>query len=715
VPCPDCWKDEDAFDPAHVLAPNQLRYTHRLLTSADGLVFALKNTCGTDQDYLYQRGMVSWVGTIFVVVALLALGEHQRKLAVRFDVRNATASDFSVTVKNPPPTATQPDEWKAFLEGLVRRQSGSDENDTHVTLVTVALDNWQLLDALVARRKLQETARVKLGMGPEAFEAACRRLDDNHHPIIEKTRNLDRRIRILEKQEYQAVRIFASFETEKGQRAALTALNASKIDVWTNHASSNAHDDESVLFRGRVLEAEEPTEPGAVRWRDLGVPKRIRMKRRAATTCISLFLVFGAFLSVRFVWNRFGPEAAALLITLLNILTPPVCRLTTALEIHSKEGSKQASHSLKVLGLRCINSAVIIHLVTPFTWSLEEGDHLVKGVATIFFAEMLTAPVLQMLDIGGKIKRHLVAPRCRDQESMNLNFMGTRWELSERYTNMMKTCFLCFFFSALYPLAFGLTALLLCIHYEADKYCLLRIWARVPSLGSQVAELNRSYIVPVLLVTLATMNAYSWSGFPYDDMCPSEDPLHESYRGEHTLETPSGETITVNVGSSESVYEACTQDFLAYYPTVFPPLPMFQEIHWMSNGQERIVRLHCWTSVAMIGIAILYVLLNSKFSEFLVSIFRGNYKPSGKIDGTNLSDIPGSVFSAYVPQVTVKGFRFPLIACDVQGLGQRFIGFLDEDGDVSEHVLFGDVEHTEDESKPIFSIVKHWDPPDKKQ
>ena len=49
---------------------------------------------------------------------------------------------------------------------------------------------------------------------------------------------------------------------------------------------------------------------------------------------------------------------------------------------------KQASHSIKVLGLRCINSAVIIHLVTPFVWSLEPGKHLIKAVSSLFFAEL---------------------------------------------------------------------------------------------------------------------------------------------------------------------------------------------------------------------------------------------------------------------------------------------------------------------------------------
>ena len=77
------------------------------------------------------------------------------------------------------------------------------------------------------------------------------------------------------------------------------------------------------------------------------------------------------------------------------------------------------------------------------------------------------------------------------------------------------------------------------------------------------------------------------------------------------------------------------------------------------------------------------------------------------------SDVPGDTFEAYVPQVQVKGFSFPLITCDIRGIHQRFIGWKDEDGDHAEHVLFDDLPKvvTGNNKKPIFSIIKHWDPP----
>ena len=182
------------------------------------------------------------------------------------------------------------------------------------------------------------------------------------------------------------------------------------------------------------MDAEEPPEPLTVRFNDLGVPKREKKIKRFSTTMISLLIVIGAFLLVRHVFLTYGAGLSALFIAILNILTPPVCRAVTNIEIHSDDGGRQASHSVKVLGLRCVVSTVIIHLVTPFTMSLANGEHLIKAVAAIFVAEMFTAPIVQALFIPGIIKMHIIAPRCKDQDSMNQCFEGMPWELGERYT-----------------------------------------------------------------------------------------------------------------------------------------------------------------------------------------------------------------------------------------------------------------------------------------
>lgn len=504
VPCPSCERVDVSSNQIDITAldstvftemwKKELWTTSRVMESDDGLLFGLKNTCGEgDEDYLYARGIVSWVGTVFIVIALLVFGEYQRKLSVEFDERNATATDFSIEIKNPPKDAVDADEWKAYLEkaaAVYLKKHGTDALggngapitplDTHVTCITVALNNYKLTDTLIARRKVKKRLMDSLEIDEEGFNEVVAKakqsidaagLEGGAKSKMAKVLKLDEKIEDLQQKTYDAKRIFVSFETEIGQRAVLTSLSVSKIAILKN--KKEALDDEAYLFKGKVMDAEEPPEPLTVRWHDLGVPKREKKIKRLLASIISILVVIGAFLLVRHVFLTYGAGLSALFIAILNILTPLVCRGITGIEIHSDEGGKQASHSVKVLGLRCVNSAVIIHLVTPFTFSLTNGEHLVKAVCAIFIAEMFTAPIVQALFIPGIIKMHIVAPRCKDQESMNQCFSGARWELGERYTNIMKVLFLCFFFSAIFPGAFALSALLLFIHFEMDKFCLM--------------------------------------------------------------------------------------------------------------------------------------------------------------------------------------------------------------------------------------------------
>lgn len=67
---------------------------------------------------------------------------------------------------------------------------------------------------------------------------------------------------------------------------------------------------------------------------------------------------------------------------------------------------------------------------------------------------------------------------------------------------------------------------------------------------------------------------------------------------------------------------------------------------------------------------------------------------------------------AYIPQVRVKGFSFPMLACDISAIDENLIGWRDELGGYDVHNLIHDV-YAITRSKPlhpIFSIVKQFDP-----
>ena len=84
-------------------------------------------------------------------------------------------------------------------------------------------------------------------------------------------------------------------------------------------------------------------------------------------------------------------------------------------------------------------------MITPFTATLE-GDiqtGMIYKVYCLFWSEIVTTTLFQLADVSGHIERHVLAPRAKTQDAMNLMFQGTAWSLAERYElhNLQLTAF----------------------------------------------------------------------------------------------------------------------------------------------------------------------------------------------------------------------------------------------------------------------------------
>ena len=115
-----------------------------------------------------------------------------------------------------------------------------------------------------------------------------------------------------------------------------------------------------------------------------------------------------------------------------------------------------------------VNSAIVIFVITPFTTTLTE--ELIEQVYTVLFADMLTSPVLRLLDPAGWIGVLYFAPKAKTQDKMNSYFMGTSYTIAERYTDITKTVFLAFFYATIYPPAYFFCFMSLLINFFVDKY-----------------------------------------------------------------------------------------------------------------------------------------------------------------------------------------------------------------------------------------------------
>jgi Cytosolic domain of 10TM putative phosphate transporter len=399
-----------------------------------------------------------------------------------------TSTDYSIVVRNPPPDAYDPDEWRDFFEQFAEKQ---------VTFVTVGLNNDELINKLIDRRLLRNDLRMKLPKGTnmddeDAVRLAVAKVHQEEMsekrgvlnrlvrstvlPVLnkfgklltlEKLTNrvfqLTEEIKELQKQEYPVSSVFVTFETEEGQRAALEALSVGKLDIMSQNAVNVAP---SAVYHGRVLKVVEPPEPSAVRWRDQGSTTLNRNLMRMVNLIITLGMVSLAGLIVSRVRTQHGPYTASILVSGFNSAIPMIVKELMVIEPHRSEGSYQTSLYMKITLFRWINTAILVKFITPFTNTITNGDkHLIKSIHALLWSELWISPVYRLMDVTGNLKKHILAPRTRSQEEMNVHFQGTQYNLGERYTDMTKVLFLCFFYSALFPTSFFFGAAILLVQY----------------------------------------------------------------------------------------------------------------------------------------------------------------------------------------------------------------------------------------------------------
>lgn len=370
----------------------------------------------------------------------------------------------------------------------------------------------------------------------------------------------------------------------------------------------------------------------------------------------------------------------------------------------------------------------MITIITPFTSTLEDGK-LVQQVYALFFAEIVTTNLIQLIDPVGHLQRHFLAPRANSQDAMNLCMQGQVVELAERYTNMTKILFLALWYSAVYPGALFMCAFALMINFFTDRFSLMRTWKRAPSLGPETSAFSRSYFFSLAVAAMGIVSSYFWAGFPFDNVCATNVMVAEQsvFKGTWNVTTsekfanPSDVDLAndksglVEVEAGDFSFQYCLQDFFRYEPDErkFPFIPAFQRegLEWMTDDQEVVTAAFGWFSVGVLCLILLkfcYGWLSS-----ITGLFRGTYDPRGDDQQINFSDVPS--ISTYVPEVQSKVFSYPLLACNFDGIDEDLLDWADPDRPISFYDLTKDADillrDTDVTSKVVFSQIFHWPPP----
>jgi len=349
VPCPDCSVSNSSID----LEPSRVAYAIDGISNEQNLTFALANDC---DGATFQQGMINWGTLMLVLAGAFVINWYLKRSEVEFDEDEQTAQDYSVVIENPPSDATDPEEWRAYFRDC--------HGGAQVTACTVGVDNDLLVRYLVERRVLLRKIEMMVEPGTSLDKLTLANLaakEERSRKVLGRLMALfvpgvpemfsrfvvvTAKLQGLAQQEYPATNVFVTFETETDQRRVLAALNYAPLDTLRNNKSAVL--ESGHLFRGeRLLAVREPDEPNTIRWEDLNVKLKDRMKQQFLTLVATLGGIALVAFVIRLCHNA-NLTFSAFAIAIFNVLFPMFAKALNSLESHPSEGSKQRSLYLKI-------------------------------------------------------------------------------------------------------------------------------------------------------------------------------------------------------------------------------------------------------------------------------------------------------------------------------------------------------------------------------
>ena len=173
--------------------------------------------------------------------------------------------------------------------------------------------------------------------------------------LVDRVFWLTDEIKELQKEKYDVCKVFVTFETEEGQRAALSALKIGRLDAMMGNKAACAP---SSLFRGNILLVTEPAEPNAVRWLNLSATNTRKNLMRGLNLMVTVLIVAFAGYVVNQTRDSTISWLAAPMITAFNTIIPLIVKILMIFEPHGTEGSFQASLYMKITLFRWVNTAL---------------------------------------------------------------------------------------------------------------------------------------------------------------------------------------------------------------------------------------------------------------------------------------------------------------------------------------------------------------------
>jgi hypothetical protein len=183
----------------------------------------------------------------------------------------------------------------------------------------------------------------------------------------------------------------------------------------------------------------------------------------------------------------------------------------------------------KLVVARWTITGLVVYSTTR--WDETNSNTKIAGVLGLLLADALTTPTVRLLDIGGNLNKYVFGPMAKTQAGMEASMKGGGWFLAERFSDMTKTVYVCYFYSALIPGAYLIAAFALFYNFWVDKFCLLRVWQVKPPLDAKIVATTRAHLALIVVIHCITTLHY-FAGWPFDGIvCKDENGkfLHHTY------------------------------------------------------------------------------------------------------------------------------------------------------------------------------------------
>jgi hypothetical protein len=109
-----------------------------------------------------------------------------------------------------------------------------------------------------------------------------------------------------------------------------------------------------------------------------------------------------------------------------------------------------------------------------------------------------------------------------DVGRLNSYWQGADWTLAERYTDVLKSLFVGFFFAVPLPSGLFITAFAMISTYLVDKYSLFRLWRRPTKIDESLGVLSRYFFVGIVFTHLSISRIY-FANWPYRGLWGQDD------------------------------------------------------------------------------------------------------------------------------------------------------------------------------------------------